>query len=102
MTLLRAPRLSELSVQFSSVVESGKKASSEIRGIDGAEAYESVILPELTFEVGGIQAVLRSADVLLSRSIRSYIGNFGMDVWQLGSAFKLDFTAMPLELNPGK
>ena len=55
-------------------------------------------LPELTLEIGGIHAVLRSADVLMNRSIRSYIGNFGLDVLQQGRAFKLDFTAMRLEV----
>ena len=55
-------------------------------------------LPELTLEIGGLHAVLRNADVLMSRSTRSYIGNFGLDVLQQGRAFKLDFNSMRLEV----
>jgi hypothetical protein len=61
-----------------------------------------VTLPELALEIGGIHAVLRNANVLMSRSTRSYIGNFGMDVLQQGRAFKLDFTAMRLELEAAR
>ena len=93
--------LREFAMQFPSVMESGRKSSTEIRGVGGRDSYESVTLPEITFEIGGIQAVLRSRDVLMNRSIRSYIGNFGLDVFQQGRAFKLDFTAMRLELDPG-
>ena len=88
----------ELAVQFPSFLESGRKGTTQVRGVGGAESYESVTLPELTLEIGGIHEVLRNADVLMSRGTRSYIGNFGMDVLQQGRAFKLDFTAMRLEL----
>jgi hypothetical protein len=88
----------ELAVQFPSILESGSKGSTQVRGIGGAESYASVTLPEITFEIGGIQAILRSKDVLMNRGIRSYIGNFGLDIFQQGLAFKFDFTAMRLEL----
>ncbi len=88
----------ELAVQFPSLMGSGKKGTTEVRGLGGAESYESVTLPEVTFEIGGIHAVLRHADVLMNRSIRSYIGNFGLDVLQQGQAFKFDFSAMRLEV----
>ena len=59
-------------------------------------------LPEITFEIGGIHAIPRSQDVLLNRGTRSYVGNFGLDTFQQGRAFKFDFTAMRLELEAGR
>lgn len=88
----------ELAVQFPSILESGKKGTTQVHGIGGTESYESVTLPEITFEIGGIHAILHSQDVLMNRDIRSYIGNFGLDTFQQGRAFKFDFTAMRLEL----
>jgi hypothetical protein len=92
----------ELAVQFPSILESGTRGSTQVRGVGGAESYASVTLPEITFEIGGIQATLRSQDVLMSRGIRSYIGNFGLDIFQQGRAFKFDFTAMRLELEAAR
>ena len=79
-------------------MDSGRKGSTQVRGVGGAESYASVTLPEITFEIGGMQAILRSQDVLINRGIRSYVGNFGLHVLQQGRAFKFDFTAMRLEL----
>jgi len=83
-------------------MESGKKESTEVRAVGGAETYESVIIPELRFEVGGMETVLRPAHVLLNRASRSYIGNFGMDLLRQARAFKVDFAAMTLELEASK
>ena len=92
----------ELAVQFPSIVESGKQSTTQVRGVGGAESYESVILPEITFEIGGLHATLRSQNVLMNRGTRSYIGNFGLDVFQQARAFKFDFAAMRLELEAAK
>jgi len=92
----------ELAVQFPSILESGKKGTTEVRGIGGVESYDSVTLPEITFEIGGIHATLRSQNVLMNRGTRSYIGNFGLDVFQQGRAFKFDLAAMRLELEVAK
>src|ERR1700722_934895 len=94
--------LRELAVQFPSILESGKKGTTQVRGIGGAELYESVTVPEITFEIGGIHAILRSQDVLMNRGIRSYIANFGLDIFQQGRAFTFDFTAMRLELEAAR
>lgn len=91
-----------LTIQFPSLMESSKKESREVRGVGGAETYDSLIIPELTFELGGLETVLRPAHVLLNRSARSYMGNFGMDLLRQARAFKVDFAAMTLELEPGK
>jgi len=42
-------------------------------GNGGTASYNAVILPEVAFELGGRQAVLHGAGILMSRSIRSYI-----------------------------
>jgi hypothetical protein len=91
-----------LAEQFPSILESGKKGITQVHGVGGTESYESVTLPEITFEIGGIQARLRSPGVLVNRGTRSYIGNFGLDVLQQGRAFKFDFTAMRLELEAAR
>ena len=88
----------EFAVQFPSIVESGKTGSTEVRGVGGAESYASVTLPAITFELGGVRTILRSPNVLMNRGIRSYVGNFGLDVFRQGRAFTFDFTAMRLEL----
>lgn len=88
----------EFAVQFPSSMKSGTEGTTQVRGIGGAESYQSVTLPEITFEIGKSRATLRHTGVLMNRSVRSYIGNFGLDVFQQGRAFKLDFTAMRLEL----
>ena len=91
----------EFGVQFPSAMELGINGSTQVRGVGGAESYESVTLPEVAFEIAGRQAVLHNADVLVNRGVRSYIGNFSMDLFQQGSALKLDFSAMRLELENG-
>jgi predicted aspartyl protease len=91
-----------LVVQFPSLMESGKKEPTEVRGVGGDETYDSLIIPELKFEVGGLETVLRPAHVLLNHATRSYIGNFGMDLLRQASAFKVDFAAMTLELEASK
>jgi hypothetical protein len=92
----------EFAVQFPSILASGKKGTTQVHGVGGTESYGSVTLPEITFEIGGIHAILRSQDVLLNRGTRSYIGNFGLDTFQQGRAFKFDFTAMRLELEAAR
>jgi predicted aspartyl protease len=91
-----------LAAQFPSLMESGKRESSEVRGVGGPETYESVVIPELRFEVGGLETVLRPARILLNRGPRSYIGNFGMDLLRQARAFKVDFAAMTLDLEASK
>src|SRR5260370_953690 len=91
-----------LAAQFPSLIESGKKESTEVRGVGGAETYDSVIVPELRFEIGGLETVLRPAHIFLNRTQKSFIGNIGMDLLKQGRAFKLDFGAMKLELEAGR
>jgi predicted aspartyl protease len=90
--------LREFAAQFPAAMERGTKGTTEVRGVGGAESYESVTLPEIAFEIGTAHVILRSRAVLMNRSTMNYIGNFGLDVFQQGRAFKFDFTAMRLEL----
>jgi hypothetical protein len=62
-------------------------------------ASNSITVPKLTFQVGDVPTVLRPAHVLLKQiGAKCCIGNFGMDLLKQGSAFKIDFGAMTLEL----
>ena len=79
--------------------ESGKKDSTEVRGVGHAESFDSVTLPDLTFGIGGARPVLRPAHVLMKQiGPKQFIGNFGMDLLRQGRSFTIDFRAMTLEL----
>jgi predicted aspartyl protease len=81
--------------------ESGKKDSTEVRGVGHAETFDSVTIPELTFRLGDIDTVLRPAHVLLKHpGNKCCVGNIGLDLLKQGRAFKIDFGAMTLELEP--
>jgi len=79
--------------------KSGKKGSTEVRGVGQAANYESITLPELTFHIGGYDTVLRPVPILLRQIGPKYCcGNIGIDLLQQARAFRLDFGAMTLEL----
>jgi hypothetical protein len=77
----------------------GKADRTEVRGVGHAESFDSITLPELTFRLGNLDAVLRPAHVLLKQiGAKCCIGNFGMDLLKQAQSFKLDFGAMRLDL----
>jgi len=77
----------------------GKKDSTEVHGVGHAEKFESVTLPELKIEIGGSDAVLSPAHVLLkSLGPECCVGNFGLDLFKQGRALEIDFHAMTLRL----
>jgi len=86
--------------QFGALLAAGGKSDrTEVRGVDHAESFDSITLPELTFRIGNLDAVLRPAHVLMKQiGAKCCIGNFGMDLLKQGQAFKLDFGAMRLDL----
>jgi hypothetical protein len=88
--------------EFATLVSnSGKKDSTEVRGVGNAESFDSITLPELTFAIGGTNAILRPAHVLLKQiGPKQFVGNFGMDLLKQTPGFKMDFGAMKLELEP--
>jgi hypothetical protein len=79
----------------------GRKGVHEVRGVGQAETFDSVSLPEAHFEVGGFDTVLRPAHVLLkSIGAKRATGNLGIDLLQQAAAFRIDLSAMTLELEP--
>lgn len=86
--------------EFSDLLSAvGRKDRTEVRGVGHAETFESVTLPELTFHIGQMDALLKPAHVLLKQiGARGAIGNFGMDLLKQSRAFKIDFGAMTLQL----
>jgi len=79
--------------------EKGKKSSTEVRGVGHAQTFESVTMPELAIGIGGANVLLSPAHVLLqSIGANCCVGNFGMDLLQQTSAFKIDFGAMTLQI----
>jgi predicted aspartyl protease len=86
--------------QFASLLTAhGKADRTEVRGVGHAENFDSITLPELTFRLGNLDAVLRPAHVLLKQiGAKCCVGNFGMDLLKQAQSFKLDFGAMRLDL----
>jgi predicted aspartyl protease len=86
--------------QFAAVLEkSGKKDSRDVQTLGGVKKFESVTVPELTFRIGSVDTFLRPAQVITNEAgNKCCVGNFGMDLLKQGRAFKIDFTAMRLDL----
>jgi predicted aspartyl protease len=81
--------------------KSGQKEAKEIRGVGHAETFESIAVPELRFEIGGVDTVLRPAHVILkSIGAKHSLGNMGLDLLKQAPAFEIDFGAMSLKLEP--
>ena len=87
--------------EFAPLIATGKKDTTEVRGVGHAESFDSITLPELKFHLGGLDVALSPAHVLLKQiGAKCCIGNFGMDLLKQGSAFTIDFGAMRLDLDP--
>ena len=86
--------------QFASFLSaSGKQGSTEVRGVGHTQSYDSITVPELRFQVGGVETALRPAHILLNHEgTKCCIGNFGLDLLKQVPAFKIDFGAMRLTL----
>ncbi len=89
--------------QFAALVsEKGKKGSWPITGLSGSEEVESVTLPEVGLRVGGFDAVLRPAHVLLKRTTENsqwYYARIGMNLLNQARQVTIDFSSMALMLN---
>lgn len=86
--------------EFAALIKgAGGKDSTEVRGIGHAETFDSVTLPELTFLLGGAEASLRPAHVILKRmGAPRCVGNVGLDLLRQADAFRIDFSSMSLML----
>lgn len=91
-------------VRFASVLEkSGRKGSREVRGVGHSESFDSITVPEVRLEVGGLGTTLRPAHVLMkSIGAKPSVGNVGLDLLKQARAFRIDFGAMTLQLEPNR
>jgi len=70
--------------------------------LSGSEEVESVTLPEVGLRVGGFDAVLRPAHVLLKRTTENsqwYYARIGMNLLNQARQVTIDFSSMALMLN---
>jgi hypothetical protein len=83
----------------SQVDESGKKGMRRVTGAGGSAELDAIILPELTFRLAGLDAVLRPAPVLLQEvGSRWHHGIRGRDLLNQARAVTIDFKSMTLAL----
>ena len=80
---------------------SSRKSSVLLSGVSGSAEVESVCLPRIALQVGGFQAVLGPAHVLLKSTTPSsarLVGRLGIDLLKQASRCTLDFHRMRLAL----
>jgi hypothetical protein len=80
--------------------ENGKIGRNEIRGMGGAETFDSIDVPDLALKIGGREVTLRPAHILTKRTERRdwILANVGKDLLTQTSGFTIDFRAMTLTL----
>ncbi len=86
---------------FPAVKEGGSPEVHKLTGVGGSAEVESVLLPSLTFNVGGRDVLLKPAHILLkdNNSTSSwYVGNLGMDLLNQAGSVEIDFNSMTLML----
>lgn len=83
---------------FPNAVALGKKESTEITGYGRSKSVEAIILPEIKLRIGGFDAVLRPARVILQQMMfdHRYYGNVGMDILSQARVVTIDFHEMRL------
>jgi predicted aspartyl protease len=83
------------------VRESGKEDRAHITGSSGSVEVDAITLPELTLRIGGFDAVLRPAQVLLKETTsdsRWWHAWIGLDVVDQARRVTLDFESMRVAL----
>ncbi|HEV2710453.1 MAG TPA: aspartyl protease family protein [Edaphobacter sp.] len=93
----------DLNPQFAkalpALMNSGTPETRSIEGLGGKVENSSILLPSVTFEIGGKSVVLRPAHVFTEHGNGTWAsGNLGMDLLRQAHAFTLDFGAMTLRL----
>ena len=86
--------------QFAPLLKAtGKTDSLDLKGIGGTETLDAIAVPDLTFNIGGREAVLSPARVLVHKSWRKCCAmNVGLDLLRQARSFTIDFGAMTLAL----
>ncbi|HEY3160440.1 MAG TPA: retropepsin-like aspartic protease [Vicinamibacterales bacterium] len=90
--------------QFAELVErNGTRVTQDTTGAGGTTLFDAIRLPEVAFEIDGVQRFLHPAVVTLQRTPNMggdcCIGNVGKDLLTQGRGFSIDFTAMTLSLH---
>lgn len=81
------------------LMKSGASEKQSIEGLGGKLEQASIILPSVTFIIGGTHVELRPAHVFTEHGNGTWAaGNLGMDLLKQAHAFTLDFAAMTLLL----
>lgn len=81
------------------LMKAGTPEKQTIEGLGGTVEQASVLLPSVTFTVGGQNVELRPAHVFTEHGNGAWAaGNLGMDLLKQAHAFTLDFSAMTLLL----
>lgn len=93
----------DLNPQFAkalpALMKSGTPEKRSLEGLGGKVENSSILLPSVTFEIGGKNVVLRPAHVFTDHGNGTWAsGNLGMDLLRQAHAFTLDFGAMTLRL----
>jgi hypothetical protein len=79
--------------------QSGTPEVHSITGVGGTNSYDSVLLPSVTFEVGGRAVTLKPAHVYTKYGLTSWAaGNLGNDLLHQAQTITLDFHSMTLRL----
>jgi hypothetical protein len=85
--------------RFPALIRAGTKTSADIRGVGNQQTMDSITVPEVRFELGGESVTLKPAHVLMKDfGAKNCIGNFGIDLLMQVHAFRIDFSAMRLDL----
>jgi predicted aspartyl protease len=90
--------------EFAELVErGGTRITQDTTGVGGTTSFDAIRLPEVAFEIDGVQTFLRPAVVTLQRTPNMggdcCTGNVGKDLLTQGRGFSIDFTAMTLSLH---
>jgi hypothetical protein len=72
-----------------------------VTGVGGSAKMESVVLPSLSFIVGGREVLLKPAHILLKDNNSNsnwFAGNLGMDLLNQAHSVEVDFDSMTMLL----
>ncbi len=81
------------------LAEQGKKGKKKVEEVGGANEHSITTLPEIALEVGGLNTILRSAQVF-SKPVGDdfHYGLLGMDLLNQAKEVRVDFGSMKLEM----
>lgn len=86
---------------FSAVAQRGRKRSVHKSGVARSLDLDALVIPRLTFQIGGLATHLAPAEVLLSMSGGAsdwFDGNLGLDVLNRARTVTVDFNSMLITL----